>query len=75
MGNLLGITTSKMRNPPEEGDSARNYQLIDKESTRGEGFHRELAAYLLVFRPVRTKFVKIFQTVTIPGSAALNHIY
>jgi hypothetical protein len=46
-----------MRNPPEEeGDSAGNYQLIDKESTQGRGFLRELPAYLRGFRPVRSKF-------------------
>jgi hypothetical protein len=56
MGNLPEITTSKARNPPDEGDSAGNYQLIDEESTQGTGFHRELPAYLLGFRPVRSKF-------------------
>jgi hypothetical protein len=35
-----------------------NYQLIDEESTRGKGFHRELPAYLLGFRPVRSKFAE-----------------
>jgi hypothetical protein len=44
--------------PSEEGGSAVNYQLIDKESTRGRGFHRELPAYLLGFRPVRSKLAK-----------------
>jgi hypothetical protein len=39
-------------------ESARNYQLIDKESTQGRGFHRELPAYLIGFRPVRSKFVE-----------------
>jgi hypothetical protein len=39
-----------MRNPPKEGDFAGNYELIDKESTRGMGFYRELPAYLLGFR-------------------------
>jgi hypothetical protein len=37
---------------------AGNYQLIDEESTRGRGFHRELPVYLLKFRPVRSKFVE-----------------
>jgi hypothetical protein len=39
-------------------ESAGNYQLIDKESTQGRGFHRELPAYLLGFRPERSKFVE-----------------
>jgi hypothetical protein len=30
----LGITTSETRNPPEEGDSASNYQLIYANSDR-----------------------------------------
>jgi hypothetical protein len=38
-------------------ESAGNYQLIDEESTRGRGFHRELPVPLLGFRPVRSKFV------------------
>jgi hypothetical protein len=39
-------------------ESSGNYQLIGEESTRGRGFHRELPAYLLGFRPVRSKFVE-----------------
>jgi hypothetical protein len=39
-------------------ESAGNYRLIDEESTRRRGFHRELPAYLLGFRPVRSKFVE-----------------
>jgi hypothetical protein len=39
-------------------ESAGNYQLIDEESTRGRGFHRESPAYLLGFRPVRSKFLE-----------------
>jgi hypothetical protein len=39
-------------------ESAVNYQLIDEESTRGSRFDRELPAYLLGFRPVRSKFVE-----------------
>jgi hypothetical protein len=39
-------------------ESAGNYQLIDKESTRGRGFHQELQVHLLRFRPVRSKFVE-----------------
>jgi hypothetical protein len=39
-------------------ESAGNYQLIDKESTRGRRFLRELPAYLLGFRPVRSKFME-----------------
>jgi hypothetical protein len=39
-------------------ESAGNYQLIDEESTRRRGFHRELPAYLLGFRPVRSKFME-----------------
>jgi hypothetical protein len=46
MGNLPGITTSWTRNPPEEEDSAENYQLRDEESTRGRGFYRE---YQLIY--------------------------
>jgi hypothetical protein len=38
--------------------AAGNYQLIDEESTRGRGFHRELPVHLLGFGPVRSKFVK-----------------
>jgi hypothetical protein len=37
------------------GDSAGNYHLMDKESTRGKEFHRELPAHLPRFRPVRSK--------------------
>jgi hypothetical protein len=68
---LPGITTSWARNPPEEQDSVGNYryQLIDKESTQGRGFHRELPAYSHGFRR------KILRTVTISGSAALDPIY
>jgi hypothetical protein len=58
MGNLPGITTSWIRNPPDEGDSAGNYQLIDEESARGRGFYRELPAYLRGFRPVRSNFME-----------------
>jgi hypothetical protein len=47
-----------MRNPPGEGNSTWNYQLIDEESTRGRGFHRELPAYLLGSRPVRSIFAE-----------------
>jgi hypothetical protein len=39
-------------------ESAGNYQLIDEESTRRSGFHRELPVHLLRFRPVRSKFVE-----------------
>jgi hypothetical protein len=55
MGILSEITTTWTRNPPEEGDSAGNYQLIDEESTQGRGFHREFLAYSRGFRPVRSK--------------------
>jgi hypothetical protein len=55
MGNMPGITAPWTKNPPEEGDFAGNYQLIDEESTGGRGFHRELLAYLCGFRPVRSK--------------------
>jgi hypothetical protein len=54
------------------GDSAGNYQLIDKESTQERVFHRESPAYLLTFRQVRSKCTEILQTVTIPGSPAPN---
>jgi hypothetical protein len=40
------------------GVSAGNYQLRDKKSTQGRGFHRELPAYLLGFRPVRSKLAE-----------------
>jgi hypothetical protein len=50
-----GISSSETRNPPEEWDYAGNYQLIDEESARGRGFHRELPAHLRKFRPVRSK--------------------
>jgi hypothetical protein len=39
-------------------ESAGNYQIIDEESTRGRGFHRELTFHLLGFRPIRSKFVE-----------------
>jgi hypothetical protein len=39
-------------------ESAGNYQLKDKESTRGKGFPRESPVHLLGFRPVRSKFVE-----------------
>jgi hypothetical protein len=52
---LPGITISWTRNPPKEWESARNYQLIDEESTRKSGFYRELPAYLRKFRPGRSK--------------------
>jgi hypothetical protein len=55
MGILPGITTIWMRNPPEERDSAGNYQLKDKESTLGRGFHQESPAYFRGLRPVRSK--------------------
>jgi hypothetical protein len=45
MGILQGIITTWTKNPPEEWDTAGNDQLIDKGSTRGSGFHRELPAY------------------------------
>jgi hypothetical protein len=41
---LPGITSAGTKNPTEEGDSARNYKLIYKESTWGMGFNRELPA-------------------------------
>jgi hypothetical protein len=47
-----------MRNPPEEFDLAGNYQLINKESSCGMEFFRELPAYFCGFRPVRSKFVE-----------------
>jgi hypothetical protein len=34
MGFLQGITSSGSRNPPEEGDSTGNYQLIYSDSGR-----------------------------------------
>jgi hypothetical protein len=50
-----GITSSGTRNQPEKWDFAGNYQLIDDESTRVSGFHRELPVLLRWFRPVRSK--------------------
>jgi hypothetical protein len=38
--------------------SAWNYQFRDQKSTRGRGFHRELPANLLGFRPVRSKLAE-----------------
>jgi hypothetical protein len=58
MRNQPGMTTSKVRNPLEDGDSTRNYQLTDEESPRKRGFQRELLAYLLGFRPVRSKLAE-----------------
>jgi hypothetical protein len=40
------------------GESAGNYRRIDKESSQGWVFLRELPAYLRVFRPVRSKFAE-----------------
>jgi hypothetical protein len=37
MGILPEITTTWTRNPPEECESAGNYQLVDKESIQGKG--------------------------------------
>jgi hypothetical protein len=71
MGNMLGITTSSMRNPPEEGDSGGNDQLIDEESTRGRRFHRELPAILLGFRPKKFKIGDLFKIENKPDSALL----
>jgi hypothetical protein len=39
-------------------DSAGNYQLKDKKSPRGRGFHQELPAYLHGFRPIRSKLAE-----------------
>jgi hypothetical protein len=55
-GESAGNTTSWTRNPPEEGDSAGNYQFIEEESTQGRGFYRESPAYLHGFWLVRSKF-------------------
>jgi hypothetical protein len=56
IGILAGITTSWVKNPPEEWDSAGNYyQLIDNEFLRGRGFQWESPVYLRGFRPVRSK--------------------
>jgi hypothetical protein len=41
---LPGITSSGTRNPEEESNSTRNYQLMDKESTRERGFLQESLA-------------------------------
>jgi hypothetical protein len=43
--NNVDSTSSGTRNPPEEWNSAGNYQLIDKEFTRGMGFCQELLAH------------------------------
>jgi hypothetical protein len=50
-----GIARSGTMNPQDEWDSAGNYKLIDKEYTRGSGFHRELPDNLRWFRPVKSK--------------------
>jgi hypothetical protein len=39
-------------------ESTGTYQLIDEESTRGREFYRELPAYLLGFRLIRSKLVE-----------------
>jgi hypothetical protein len=70
-----GKTTSWTKNPPEEWNSAGNYQLVDKESTQGRGFYRESPDYLCRFRPARSKCTENPLNSTIPGSAAPNPIY
>jgi hypothetical protein len=55
LGILPGNTISWTRNPLSEWDFSGNNQLIDKESTQGRRFHRELTAYLRGFSPVRSK--------------------
>jgi hypothetical protein len=72
MFNSPGINSSGTRNPPEEWDFAGNDQLIDEESNQGRGFLRELA-HLHLIGSVNAQ--KIFQTVTIPRSAAPNPLY
>jgi hypothetical protein len=41
----LGITSSRMRNPPKEYFSTGNCKLMDEESTQGIFFHWELQAH------------------------------
>jgi hypothetical protein len=57
-----GISCDSARNyqliDHKNGFSAVNYQLRDKKSTRGRGFRLELLAYLLGFRPVRSKLAE-----------------
>jgi hypothetical protein len=54
MGSLLGITTLWTRNPQEEADSFRNYQVIEEESIQGREIHWELPDFLHRFRPARS---------------------
>jgi hypothetical protein len=54
----FGMQCAKLALHGINRESAGNYQLIDKVSTRGRGFHRELPVHLLGFRPVRSKFVE-----------------
>jgi hypothetical protein len=52
------LPAHRLRIHCKNGFSAGKYQLRDQKSTRGRGFHRELLAYLLGFRPVRSKLAK-----------------
>jgi hypothetical protein len=70
-----GIINSGTKNPPEEWDSAKNYQLIDEESTQGKAFYRELPAHYADSGRYDQNARKVLRTVTIPGSAAPNPIY
>jgi hypothetical protein len=77
MSNLLRLTTSKTRNPPEEGDFTGNHHLKDEESLE-EG--DSTGNYqLTVFTRIQAKkgqnLRKILRSVTILGSAAQNLIY
>jgi hypothetical protein len=54
----FGMRSANTRTTGINRESAGNHQLIDKESTRRRGFHRELPANLLGFRPVRSKLVE-----------------
>jgi hypothetical protein len=53
-----GITRSEMRNPPEDWDSVGIASSLTRNPPEERGFHLELPAHLLCFRPVRSKYVE-----------------
>jgi hypothetical protein len=88
-GIPLGIFRSWTRYPPKECNSARNYQVLDKESTGGMEFHQELLApgqgihWKKGIPPgitnswtwFETTKIKNLPVVTIPGTLTLKHLY
>jgi hypothetical protein len=86
---LPGITGSWTRNPPEEWNSAGNYRLLDKESTKRMEFCWELPApgrgicqkngilpeLLAQGHGVRLARSKFFRSVTIPGTLTVKDLY